>query len=174
MRAVVIPEYGGTEVLTLREVPDPQPGPEEVLVQVRASAMNRADLLQRAGGYPAPGPTPEFEVPGLEFAGTIVATGSQVTSWSDGDQVMGIVGGGAQNELLSQMTADACNCRVDTGPIEATAIGNVMMQAVAAGAVSSISEARAVIRNSFPVKEYTPVETGMWDDAFNRFRDLIT
>jgi len=62
--------------------------------------MNRADLLQRAGQYPAPGPQPEYEVPGLEFSGTIAAVGSQVVSWSPGDAVMGIVSGGAMAEML--------------------------------------------------------------------------
>ena len=100
MRAVVIPEYGGVEVLELRDVPDPAPGPEEVLVDVVCSAMNRADLLQRMGNYPAPGPQPEFEIPGLEFAGTIAALGSRVTGWSVGDEVMGIVAGGAKAQQL--------------------------------------------------------------------------
>ena len=100
MRAVVITEYGDVDVLQVREVPAPVPGPDEVLVEVMASAMNRADLLQRAGQYPAPGPQPEYEVPGLEFSGTIAAVGSQVVSWSPGDAVMGIVSGGAMAELL--------------------------------------------------------------------------
>jgi putative PIG3 family NAD(P)H quinone oxidoreductase len=98
MRAVVIPEYGGVEVLTLRDVP--VPGPDEVLVRVAGSAMNRADLLQRSGNYPAPGPAPEFEIPGLEFAGTIAGLGSRVQGWSVGDEVMGIVSGGAHAEML--------------------------------------------------------------------------
>ena len=100
MRAVVIPEYGGVDVLQVREVPDPAPGPEEVLVNVACSAMNRADLLQRMGLYPAPGPKPEFEIPGLEFAGTIAALGERVTGWSVGDEVMGIVSGGAKAEQV--------------------------------------------------------------------------
>lgn len=100
MRAAVIPEYGGPEVLQIREVPDPAPGPDEVLVEVVASAMNRADMLQRMGGYPAPGKAPEFEVPGLEFSGRVAATGDAVVAWSVGDEVMGIVGGGAHAELL--------------------------------------------------------------------------
>lgn len=100
MRAVVIPEYGGVDVLQVREVPDPAPGPEEVLVNVACSAMNRADLLQRMGLYPAPGPKPEFEIPGLEFAGTIAARGERVTGWSVGDEVMGIVSGGAKAEQV--------------------------------------------------------------------------
>ncbi len=80
-----------------------------------------------------------------------------------------VVGGGAQNETLCQMTAEACNRRVVAGPIEATAIGNVMMQAVAAGAVGSIAEAREIIRRSFPVVEYHPKNTDAWDDAYRRF-----
>lgn len=87
-------------------------------------------------------------------------------------QTIHIVGGGTQNRLLCQMAADACNCRVVTGPVEATAIGNVMMQAVSAGDVGSIAEARAVIRNSFDVEEYEPRQPERWDDAFGRFEQL--
>lgn len=83
-----------------------------------------------------------------------------------------IVGGGTQNRLLCQMAADACNRRVVAGPVEATAIGNVMMQAVAAGDIGSIGEARAVIRQSFDVEEYTPRSPQRWDDAFGRFEKL--
>ncbi len=83
-----------------------------------------------------------------------------------------VVGGGTQNQLLCQMTADACNRRVVTGPIEATAIGNVMMQAVSNGDVGSISEAREVIRASFPMKEYVPIEPKPWDEAYGRFEQL--
>jgi rhamnulokinase len=79
-----------------------------------------------------------------------------------------IVGGGTQNRQLCQMAADACRRRVVAGPIEATAIGNVMMQAVAAGAVSSIAEARDVIRRSFSVEEYVPRHAEAWDAAFER------
>lgn len=89
-----------------------------------------------------------------------------------------IVGGGTQNRLLCQMTADACHRRVVAGPIEATAIGNVMMQAVACGDVSSIADAREVIRDSFAVEEYLPRGAGpstaaSWDDAFARFQKLV-
>ena len=100
MRAVVIPEYGGVDVLEVRDVPAPVPGPDEVLVDVACTAMNRADLLQRMGLYPAPGPKPDIEIPGLEFAGTIAALGGLVTGWSVGDEVMGIVSGGAKAEQV--------------------------------------------------------------------------
>jgi len=84
-----------------------------------------------------------------------------------------IVGGGTQNRQLCQMAADACNRRVVAGPIEATAIGNVMMQAVAAGDIGSIREAREVIRDSFDVEQFTPHEPEPWDTAFARFERLM-
>jgi rhamnulokinase len=84
-----------------------------------------------------------------------------------------IVGGGTKNRLLCQMAADACNRRVVTGPVEATAIGNVMMQAVSAGAVGSISEARDVIRRSFDMEEFEPRHASAWDDAYPRYRAVV-
>ena len=84
-----------------------------------------------------------------------------------------IVGGGTKNELLCQMTADACNRRVAAGPIEATALGNVMLQAVAAGAVGSIAEAREIIRNSSEILEYTPDNPAQWDEPYARFRRIV-
>lgn len=83
-----------------------------------------------------------------------------------------IVGGGTQNRQLCQMTADACNRRVVAGPIEATAIGNVMMQAIAAGDVGSIAEARQIIRESFDVVEYQPQNAEAWDAAFEKFQAM--
>ncbi len=85
-----------------------------------------------------------------------------------------IVGGGTQNRLLCQMTADACGRLVVAGPSEATAIGNVMMQAVAAGEVASIAEAREMVRSSFPVEQFEPKNTQPWDEAFRRFETLPT
>jgi rhamnulokinase len=87
-------------------------------------------------------------------------------------QTIHIVGGGTQNRLLCQMAADACNCRVVAGPVEATAIGNIMMQAVSAGDLHSIAEARDVIRQSFEVEEYLPQNPAGWDDAYARFQKL--
>jgi rhamnulokinase len=85
-----------------------------------------------------------------------------------------IVGGGAQNRLLCQMAADSCNRRVLSGPVEATAIGNVMMQAVSSGDVASIAQARQVIRGSFEMAEYLPRDVGLWDEAFRRFVRLVS
>jgi rhamnulokinase len=84
-----------------------------------------------------------------------------------------IVGGGTRNRLLCQMAADACNRRVVAGPVEATAIGNLMMQAVAAGEIESISTARQVIKQSFEVNEYTPHRPEPWNYAYERFLKLV-
>ncbi len=84
-----------------------------------------------------------------------------------------IVGGGTKNRQLCQATADACARRVVAGPVEATATGNLMMQAVAAGDVQTIAEAREVVRNSFPVEEYTPRDTAAWDEGYARFVRLL-
>ncbi len=84
-----------------------------------------------------------------------------------------IVGGGTQNRLLCQAAADASGRRVVAGPVEATAIGNIMVQAVADGAVGSIAEAREVVRGSFDVEEYEPRNTAAWDDAYERFLKVL-
>jgi putative PIG3 family NAD(P)H quinone oxidoreductase len=101
MRAVVLSAHGGPEVLTVVETPAPVAGPEEIVVDVVATALNRADLLQRAGGYPQPGPRVGPEIPGLEFAGTVASAGERVTMWRPGDAVMGIVGGGGYAEQVA-------------------------------------------------------------------------
>jgi len=88
-------------------------------------------------------------------------------------QTIHIVGGGTQNRQLCQAAADACGRRVVAGPIEATAIGNVMMQAVATGEVGSIAQARDVIRRSFEAEEYEPQDTSAWDDAYEKFLTIV-
>jgi putative PIG3 family NAD(P)H quinone oxidoreductase len=100
MKAVVITRFGGPEVLEVRDVPAPEPGPDEVLIHVRSTALNRADLLQRAGRYAAP-PGVSQDIPGLEFAGEIAESGTNVHRWREGDRVMGIVGGGAHAEFVT-------------------------------------------------------------------------
>jgi rhamnulokinase len=84
-----------------------------------------------------------------------------------------IVGGGAKNALLCQMAADATNRRVIAGPVEATAIGNLVTQAISQGAFSSITQAREVIRASFEVQEYRPRQPAAWDEAYERFEQLV-
>jgi len=99
MKAVRILRPGGPEVLELSEVEDPVPGPGEILVRVRAAGVNRADLLQCRGLYPAPPGVPA-DIPGLEFAGEVEAVGSGVRSPAIGDPVMGILGGGGYAEKI--------------------------------------------------------------------------
>ena len=98
MRAVVFAGKGGPEVIEIRDIPDPRPSRGEVLVRVRAAALNRADLLQRRGLYPPPAGLRE-DVPGLELAGEVVAVADGVTALAPGDRVMAIAGGEAQAEL---------------------------------------------------------------------------
>ncbi len=87
-------------------------------------------------------------------------------------EVVHIVGGGTQNKLLNQFAADATGRRVVTGPIEATAIGNILMQMLAVGQINSLSEGREIVRCSFPVETYEPQEDQVWADAYERFLAL--
>jgi len=100
MKAVVITRFGGPEVLEIQDVPAPQPGPHEVLVHVRSTALNRADLLQRLGRYPAP-PDAPHNIPGLEFAGEVAELGANARRWANGSRVMGIISGGAHAEFVT-------------------------------------------------------------------------
>ena len=84
-----------------------------------------------------------------------------------------VVGGGCQNTLLCQFTADACNRPVLAGPVEATAIGNVLVQAIGLGIVNSLAEARELVRNSFEVRTYLPKEPGRWEEPYQRFLKFV-
>ncbi|MGZ8492224.1 MAG: alcohol dehydrogenase catalytic domain-containing protein, partial [Gemmatirosa sp.] len=99
MRAAVITRPGPPDVLAIRDVPTPMPGTEQILVRVRASALNRADLLQRRGSYAAPPGVPA-DIPGLEYAGEVAALGPGASRWREGDRVFGLVGGGGHAEYL--------------------------------------------------------------------------
>jgi putative PIG3 family NAD(P)H quinone oxidoreductase len=99
MHAVVISEPGGPEVLQWTEVPDPRPGPGEVLVEVAAAGVNRADLMQRQGFYPPPPGAPPY--PGLECSGTVAALGDGVTGWRVGEQVCALLSGGGYAEQVA-------------------------------------------------------------------------
>jgi putative PIG3 family NAD(P)H quinone oxidoreductase len=107
MKAVVITHFGGPEVLEIQDVPKPQPGPEEVLVHVRSTALNRADLLQRQGRYAAP-PGAAANIPGLEFGGEVAELGTKAHRWREGDRVMGIIGGGAHAEFVTAHQDAVC------------------------------------------------------------------
>lgn len=128
MKAVVLREHGGPEVLQIEDVPSPICGAEDILVSVVATALNRADLLQRMGFYPNPFPQGP-EIPGLEFAGTVKAVGERVTSWKVGDQVMGIVSGGAYAEELVLHERQAMAVPTSVSLSDAAAIPEVFITA---------------------------------------------
>ncbi|CAM6127838.1 unnamed protein product [Calypogeia fissa] len=98
MKAIVITEPGGPEVLQLREVENPKPEAGEVLIKVKAAGINRADTVQRMGGHPAPPGTSPY--PGLECSGVITAVGNGVTKWKVGDEVCALLAGGGYAEQL--------------------------------------------------------------------------
>lgn len=99
MRAVVITEPGEPGVLRWLEVPDPVPGPGEVVIDVAASGVNRADLMQRQGHYPAPPGAPPY--PGLECSGRVRSVGDGVTGWRPGDEVCALLAGGGYAEQVA-------------------------------------------------------------------------
>ena len=128
MRAVVLRSHGGPEVLTIEDVPDPRPAADQILVDVAATALNRADLLQRQGLYPSPEQA-ALEIPGLEFAGRVAAVGDRVTLWTVGDAVMGILSGGgyAERVVLHERQAIPAPAGVDVA--DAASIPEVFLTA---------------------------------------------
>lgn len=127
MKAVLIKEFGGPEQLYLGTCETPQPKANEILVKVAATALNRADTLQRMGKYPAP--KGESEILGLEIAGTVESVGAKVTKWKVGDRVCGLLGGGGYasyaviHEELAMPIPDGISL------IEAAAIPEVFLTA---------------------------------------------
>ncbi|MDH3734827.1 MAG: NAD(P)H-quinone oxidoreductase [Gemmatimonadota bacterium] len=137
MKAIRIREPGGPDVLELVEVPDPVAAPGEALVRVRAAGVNRADLLQRAGHYPAPPGSPA-DIPGLEFAGEVVAHGPDAgrpdeafarESFPLGAPAMGIVGGGGYAELVTVPVEHLMTPPGGLSIVEAGAIPEVFLTA---------------------------------------------
>ena len=140
MRAILIDGIGGPEVLSLGEVAPPEPGAKQLLVRVHASAINRADLLQCQGRYPAPPGVPEA-IPGLEYAGEVIALGEGVTQWRCGDRVMGIVGGGAGAELVCVHEDEALPVPAALSFEEAAAIPEAFLTAYDAACLQGKLEA---------------------------------
>lgn len=128
MRAVVITRPGGPEVLELQNRPAPEPRPGEIRVRVRASALNRADILQRLGRYPAPPGVPA-DVPGLEYAGEVDAVGEGAGLWAVGNRVMGIVGGGGHAEHVVVHEREAIRIPQNLDWEEAAAIPEAFLTA---------------------------------------------
>lgn len=123
MRAITIPEPGGPDALLWSEVPDPEPGPGEVVVDVRASAVNRADLLQRQGHYPPPPGAPAY--PGLECAGVVAATAPDVTDWHVGQEVCALLAGGGYAERVAVPAGQLLPVPAGVDPVDAAALPEV-------------------------------------------------
>jgi putative PIG3 family NAD(P)H quinone oxidoreductase len=128
MKAIRIREPGGPDVLELCEVAAVRPGLGEIVVRVAASGLNRADLLQRMGRYPAPAGAPA-DIPGLEYSGVVEAVGRGVSAWVPGDRVMGIVGGGGYAELTVTHERTAVRVPVGLDTVSAGAVPEVFMTA---------------------------------------------
>jgi NADPH2:quinone reductase len=128
MRALTYTGSGGVEVLALAERPDPVPAAHQIRVRVHAVGLNRADILQRRGRYPAPPGWPP-DIPGLEYAGAVESVGEGVTRWQPGDRVMGLVGGGAHAEYVVVHETEALPVPGHLGDTEAAAIPEAFLTA---------------------------------------------
>ena len=128
MRAVVLRSHGGPEVLEIQDVEAPVPGNDDISVDVVATALNRADLLQRMGLYPNPFPD-DIEIPGLEFSGTVRSVGAHVRRWKVGDPVMGIVSGGGYAQQLVLPERQAMRIPTGISVADAAAIPEVFITA---------------------------------------------
>lgn len=128
MRAVIYEGAGGPEVITIGEVPKPEVRPDHIRVRVHAAGLNRADLIQRRGQYPAPPGWPA-NIPGLEYAGEVEAVRPGVTRWQVGDRVMGLVGGGAQAEFVVVHQDEALRIPEGMAYAEAAAIPEAFLTA---------------------------------------------
>lgn len=127
MRAVIAPDPGGPEALVLTELPDPVPGPGDLLVEVVATAVNRADVLQRKGHYPPPPGAPD--VLGLELSGTVIGMGADVTGWEFGDAVCAIVAGGGYASLALVPATTAMPLPPGLGLVDSAAVPEVFSTA---------------------------------------------
>src|SRR5438046_1421985 len=129
MKAVVITSYGGVEGIGVQEVETPPaPTADRVRVRVHAAGLNRADILQRRGHYPAP-PGYPTNIPGLEFAGEVESVGQEVRTWKIGDRVFGITGGGAQAEFVSVPESNLARIPAELDWVQAGAMPEVFITA---------------------------------------------
>jgi rhamnulokinase len=171
-------DYSWTELLTLAEQAEPF---RSLIDPDREAFLNPEDMpaairrFCRETGQPAPEDVGQvvrccLDSLALRYRWVLEAlealTGQRVTK-------ICIVGGGSQNALLSQFTADACQRTVITGPVEATALGNIMIQAVATGHLPNITAGRQAIAASVEQETYKPGTAGPWDIAFERFKGLL-
>jgi NADPH:quinone reductase and related Zn-dependent oxidoreductases len=128
MRAIVITKPGDSSVLEERDVQPSAPGANEIRVRVRASALNRADISQRRGSYPAPPGVPA-DIPGLEYSGEVESVGKNAARWKVGDRVMGLVGGGGHAELVCTHEREAMRIPQNLSFDDAAAIPEAFLTA---------------------------------------------
>jgi putative PIG3 family NAD(P)H quinone oxidoreductase len=129
MRAVVITSYGGVEGIGVQEVDTPPaPTADRVRVRVHAAGLNRADILQRRGHYPAP-PGYPTNIPGMEFAGEVESIGDGVRAWKVGDRVFGVTGGGAQAEFVAVPESNLARIPLELDWVQAGAMPEVFITA---------------------------------------------
>ena len=129
MKAVTIVTHGGVEGLEVAQVPDPpRPTADRIRVRVHAAALNRADILQRLGRYPAPPGFPA-NIPGLEFAGEVDEVGEEVRAWQKGQRVFGLTGGGAQAEYVTVPESTVTEIPANLNWTEAAAVPEVFITA---------------------------------------------
>jgi len=129
MKAVTITAFGGVEGLEIRDVPEAAHASlDRVRVRVRAAGLNRADILQRLGHYPAPPGYPQ-DIPGIEFAGEVAEVGDEVREWKIGDRVFGITGGGGQAEYVTVPANHLARIPSNLDWAEAAAVPEVFMTA---------------------------------------------
>ena len=149
MRAVVADGSGGPEVLRVIEVPDVEPGAGEVAIEVAATAVNRADLLQRKGFYPPP--PGASEVIGLECSGTVAAIGEGVTDWQVGDEVCALLAGGGYASRVvcpaGQVTTPAASSTVNSSTVNPPATAG----ATGLGLITAWSPDRSIASRRSPV-----------------------
>jgi tumor protein p53-inducible protein 3 len=127
MKAILIDKPGDENVLRLGEFPDPVPGPADLLIKVRCTALNRADLMQRQGFYPPPpGASPLL---GLECAGEVVGVGAEVKGWRPGDRAMALLAGGGYAELAAVHYGSAMHVPAALSDAEAAAVPEVFLTA---------------------------------------------
>src|SRR5579859_2554672 len=148
MRAVVITEPGEPEVMQWLDVPDPVAGPGEVVIDVAAAGLNRADLLQRQGLYPPPPGAPPY--PGLECSGRIAALGGGVTGLQVGDEVCALLSGGGYAELVA----------VPAGQVLPVPAGVTLVEAAALPEVACTVHSNVVARAGLTARETVLVHGG--------------
>ncbi len=188
LRAIVITSHGGPEVLALQERERPAFGAAEILVEVKATAINRADVIQRKGFYPAP-PGCVADVPGLEYAGVVAQVGDDVTRFKIGDKVMGLMPGGTYQDFIAAHQSTVISVPPSLSLVEAAAIPEAFITAFDAAflqanlkegetllvtaAASGVGLAAAQLANAFGCKSIGTVRQESKAAALKNYFDHV-